>query len=209
MKPDLELDLKIADFEGNTECIYSDNDSNFEEEDLITLDQFNPITPNPIHRDIENPTIEESGNDKKHQKNKTKKTKQKVILKRVLKGKLRKKELIQKLLPKKRPLKKHGVEKQDGVAKQDGDSNVQTENAEYVTRTYKKGKHKDDELFDEFFKIDTLTLQQQKDEFVRRKETANYSNSKWRCEFCFKGFMHERAYDAHMQKHTEVIIGFI
>lgn len=54
------------------------------------------------------------------------------------------------------------------------------------------------------FDLVTLTNEQQIKEVLSRKETANYMNSRYKCNYCYKGFMTEVTYKNHMILHDEV-----
>lgn len=53
-------------------------------------------------------------------------------------------------------------------------------------------------------KLVILSKQEQKDEVLSRKNSANYLNSVYKCEHCFKGFMTEATYKNHMARHDLV-----
>ncbi|KAJ0170819.1 hypothetical protein K1T71_013591 [Dendrolimus kikuchii] len=42
---------------------------------------------------------------------------------------------------------------------------------------------------------------------LERRKTANYLESKFKCELCFKGFREEKTYNNHMQKHDPDVSG--
>ncbi|XP_061727165.1 zinc finger protein 58-like isoform X2 [Cydia pomonella] len=58
-------------------------------------------------------------------------------------------------------------------------------------------------LNDALFSITDLTFEEQIQVIMRRKETANYKNSVFKCEDCFKGFLDEDAYNSHIIRHTD------
>ncbi|XP_050677358.1 zinc finger protein 724-like [Leptidea sinapis] len=58
-----------------------------------------------------------------------------------------------------------------------------------------------DSLEDKFV-ITDLTYEEQLAEVHKRRESANYKNSTYRCTLCFKGFLDEDAFKAHMMRHT-------
>ncbi|XP_063391917.1 zinc finger protein 479-like [Cydia fagiglandana] len=60
-----------------------------------------------------------------------------------------------------------------------------------------------DELNETLFTITDLTQDEQLEEIRKRQETANYKNSVFKCEACFKGFLDEDAYNSHIIRHTD------
>ncbi|XP_063371812.1 zinc finger protein 90-like [Cydia amplana] len=58
-------------------------------------------------------------------------------------------------------------------------------------------------LNEALFTITDLTVDEQREVIMRRKETANYKNSVFKCEDCFKGFLDEGAYNSHVIRHTD------
>ncbi|KOB66618.1 Krueppel c2h2-type zinc finger protein, partial [Operophtera brumata] len=51
------------------------------------------------------------------------------------------------------------------------------------------------------FELVLLTKEQQMEEVLSRKESSNYQNSVYKCEYCFKGFMTELTFKNHMVRH--------
>nr|XP_034838875.1 zinc finger protein 879-like [Maniola hyperantus] len=48
-----------------------------------------------------------------------------------------------------------------------------------------------------------LTLEEQKVEIEKRKNSDNYMYSWYKCDFCYKGFHRLEPYNAHMERHTD------
>ncbi|XP_045783162.1 zinc finger protein 879-like [Maniola jurtina] len=48
-----------------------------------------------------------------------------------------------------------------------------------------------------------LTVEEQKAEIEKRKNLDNYTNSWYKCDFCYKGFHRLEPYNAHMERHTD------
>lgn len=61
-----------------------------------------------------------------------------------------------------------------------------------------------EDLNETMFTVTDLTVEEQIAEIQKRKETANYKNSVFKCTACFKGFLDEDAYNGHMSRHTTV-----
>ncbi|KAJ0169490.1 hypothetical protein K1T71_015077 [Dendrolimus kikuchii] len=60
-----------------------------------------------------------------------------------------------------------------------------------------------DDLNETLFTIMDLSFEEQIAEIEKRRESANYKNSVFKCEECFKGFLDEHAYTTHMTRHTD------
>ncbi|XP_060808364.1 zinc finger protein 708 [Amyelois transitella] len=59
-----------------------------------------------------------------------------------------------------------------------------------------------DDLNETLFTITDLTFEEQVAEILKRRESANYKNSVFKCAECFKGFLDEEAYNSHMTRHS-------
>ncbi|XP_075979730.1 uncharacterized protein LOC142978957 [Anticarsia gemmatalis] len=55
---------------------------------------------------------------------------------------------------------------------------------------------------EEFINVINLTLEEQMEEIQKRKESANYLNSPFQCELCYKGFVDTLAWKHHLSKHS-------
>lgn len=55
-------------------------------------------------------------------------------------------------------------------------------------------------------KMVILSQKEQIEEVIGRKTSANYMNSIYKCECCYKGFMTEATYKNHMMRHDSVSI---
>ncbi|XP_072946982.1 zinc finger Y-chromosomal protein 1-like [Epargyreus clarus] len=53
-----------------------------------------------------------------------------------------------------------------------------------------------------YFNIIDLSIEEQKMEIEKRKESDNYLNSEYKCDKCFKGFLDEAAFKLHSIRHT-------
>lgn len=60
------------------------------------------------------------------------------------------------------------------------------------------------DAFNEYTTVKFLTLEDAKKELLSRKESSNYKRSPFKCEFCFKGYEAQTAFDNHMKKHSRV-----
>ncbi|XP_013140339.1 PREDICTED: zinc finger protein 62-like [Papilio polytes] len=54
---------------------------------------------------------------------------------------------------------------------------------------------------EEYATVITLSLEQQIQEVEKRKTSSNYLNSVYKCELCYKGFVHTDAWQHHLGKH--------
>lgn len=54
------------------------------------------------------------------------------------------------------------------------------------------------------FELILLTKDQQLEEVLARKNSSNYQNSLYKCEYCYKGFMTEVTFQNHMVRHDLV-----
>lgn len=57
--------------------------------------------------------------------------------------------------------------------------------------------------FDQYITVITLTVEEQKAEVMKRKESSNYLNSPFQCNLCYKGFIDNNAWNHHVSKHSE------
>ncbi|XP_023949941.1 zinc finger protein 879 isoform X2 [Bicyclus anynana] len=58
------------------------------------------------------------------------------------------------------------------------------------------------DLNETLFTITDLSFDEQIADIMKRQETANYKNSRFKCTLCYKGFLDEEAYNGHMSRHT-------
>ncbi|XP_063895071.1 zinc finger protein 44 isoform X1 [Helicoverpa armigera] len=56
--------------------------------------------------------------------------------------------------------------------------------------------------FEQYVNVITLTLEEQIAEVMKRKESANYLNSPYQCNLCYKGFIDNDAWNHHVSKHA-------
>lgn len=63
-----------------------------------------------------------------------------------------------------------------------------------------------DDLNETLFTITDLSFDEQIADIEKRRESANYKNSRFKCTLCYKGFLDEEAYNGHMSRHTVVSI---
>nr|XP_049702615.1 zinc finger protein 143 isoform X2 [Helicoverpa armigera] len=56
--------------------------------------------------------------------------------------------------------------------------------------------------FEQYVNVITLTLEEQIAEIMKRKESANYLNSPYQCNLCYKGFIDNDAWNHHVSKHA-------
>ncbi|CAG9790637.1 unnamed protein product [Diatraea saccharalis] len=59
-----------------------------------------------------------------------------------------------------------------------------------------------DEHANNIFTITDLTLEEQLADIESRRESSNFKNGIFKCMECYKGFLDEEAYNAHMLRHT-------
>ncbi|XP_041983754.1 zinc finger protein 41-like isoform X2 [Aricia agestis] len=59
------------------------------------------------------------------------------------------------------------------------------------------------DLSETLFTITDLTYEEQVAEIEKRQESSNYRNAVFKCTECYKGFLDEDAYSAHMMRHTD------
>lgn len=59
------------------------------------------------------------------------------------------------------------------------------------------------DLNETLFSITNLSFDEQIAEIEKRRESANYKNSTFKCTACFKGFLDEEAFNSHSIRHTE------
>ncbi|KAH9637835.1 hypothetical protein HF086_005493 [Spodoptera exigua] len=57
--------------------------------------------------------------------------------------------------------------------------------------------------FDQYITVITLTVEEQKEEIMKRKYSSNYLNSPFQCNLCYKGFIDNNAWNHHVSKHSE------
>ncbi|XP_068627164.1 zinc finger protein ZFP2-like [Battus philenor] len=69
--------------------------------------------------------------------------------------------------------------------------------------TVKKRKSRDDKEFKVEANEIELTEEEQKMELLVRANSENYLNSPYKCEKCYKGFVHPQAFSNHMEKHDQ------
>ncbi|XP_060804576.1 zinc finger protein 883 isoform X2 [Amyelois transitella] len=69
--------------------------------------------------------------------------------------------------------------------------------------TENTGGISEEEDFDleQFVEIINLTPEEQLQEIEKRKESSNYQNSAFQCNFCYKGFINLQAFNHHSAKH--------
>ncbi|XP_045783406.1 zinc finger protein 62 homolog isoform X2 [Maniola jurtina] len=72
-------------------------------------------------------------------------------------------------------------------------------------KAVKKGKNpvKVDQEFSKQFKVTEMTHEEQLTDLQKRKETANFQNSLYKCVECFKGFRSGNVFNTHKDKHTD------
>ncbi|KAJ8714386.1 hypothetical protein PYW07_002611 [Mythimna separata] len=56
--------------------------------------------------------------------------------------------------------------------------------------------------FAQYIDVITLTLEEQKEEIEKRKESSNFKNSPFQCNQCYKGFIDNDAWKHHVSKHA-------
>ncbi|VVD02950.1 unnamed protein product [Leptidea sinapis] len=56
---------------------------------------------------------------------------------------------------------------------------------------------------DALFTITELSQEEQIAEILKKQESANFLNAVFKCTLCFKGFLDEGAFKAHMTRHTD------
>ncbi|XP_072932875.1 uncharacterized protein [Epargyreus clarus] len=60
----------------------------------------------------------------------------------------------------------------------------------------------DPSIYKDYATIVILTPEDAKNEFLLRKESANYKQCEYKCELCYRGYNTEATYQTHMNKHT-------
>lgn len=73
----------------------------------------------------------------------------------------------------------------------------------------KSGPKFNESYFKDYAKVVLLTPEEAMKEVLLRKESSNYKNCSFKCEFCFRGFETEITFDKHMKKHSPVSFSII
>lgn len=102
-------------------------------------------------------------------------------------------------------VKKRSVVKKKVVAKPKNTKNREANTKSKSETKIKSGRSRD-QAYLSIFELTKLSFEEQVQEIVRRKESANYKNSSFQCDLCYKGFLCENTFARHMEKHTKVFI---
>ncbi|XP_028032025.1 zinc finger protein 568-like isoform X2 [Bombyx mandarina] len=82
---------------------------------------------------------------------------------------------------------------------------IKTKEAVNLKSSNDNGKIANDDYIDlSLFDIKYLSQEEQLDEIAKRKLGSNYKNSPYKCEDCYKGFLHKEVYERHAVHHTEL-----
>ncbi|XP_045538944.1 zinc finger protein 470 [Papilio machaon] len=74
-------------------------------------------------------------------------------------------------------------------------------NAKPVEKLRKYTEHEEELDVEEYVTVITLSLEEQIEEVKKRKTSSNYLNSAYKCDLCYKGFIHTEAWNHHLRKH--------
>ncbi|KPJ11499.1 Zinc finger protein 227 [Papilio machaon] len=74
-------------------------------------------------------------------------------------------------------------------------------NAKAVEKLKKYTEHEEELDVEEYVTVITLSLEEQIEEVKKRKTSSNYLNSAYKCDLCYKGFIHTEAWNHHLRKH--------
>ncbi|CAB3246825.1 unnamed protein product [Arctia plantaginis] len=77
-----------------------------------------------------------------------------------------------------------------------------TKDVSDIRKPVNKKNNIEPDSFNDYTTVKFLTLEDAKKELLSRKESSNYKRSPFKCEYCFKGYEAQTAFDNHMKKHS-------